>query len=87
MQADLVKPAALAGQGFGVEVGVDAEMVEGLGLKDFTLRLTRVDWEQETEDGDQCAEGHEVCLVLLSSSKHSVSGALLKGSFSIKAPS
>jgi len=45
MQADLVKPAALAGQGFGVEVGVDAEMVEGLGLEDLTLRLTGIDWE------------------------------------------
>ena len=84
MQADLVKPAALAGQGFGVEVGVDSEVIESFGLKDLAFRLTGINWEQEPEDGDQCAEGHEVCLVLLSSSKHSVSGALLKGNFFIR---
>ncbi len=87
MQANLVKPAALAGQGFGIGVGVDSEVIKGFGVEDLALRLTRVDWEQKAEDGDQCVERHEVCLVLLSSSKHSVSGALLKGSFSIKAPS
>lgn len=85
MQANLVKPAALAGQHLGVVVRVDAEMVECLGLEDLTLRLTRVNWDQKPEDRDQRAERHEVYLVLWSSHKHSVSGALLKRSFSIKA--
>lgn len=56
VQADLIKPAALAGQGFGVGVGVDSEVIENLGLKDLAFRLTGINWEQETEDGDQCVE-------------------------------
>jgi hypothetical protein len=53
-------------------------------LENLTLRLTRVNWDQEAESRNKSAEGHQVYSVLRNLSKHSVSGALLKRSFSIK---